>query len=57
VQITFFEDRPQHSHVMPPGGFRLAIVNSFGLEAGLRVRTAMARDFGLSALEREKLAV
>jgi hypothetical protein len=58
VQITFFEDRPQHSHVMPPGGFRLGIVNSFGLEAGMRVRAAMARDFGLNAIERrEKLAV
>jgi hypothetical protein len=58
VQITFFDDRPYASHVMPPGGFRLAIVNSFSLEAGKRVRATMARGFGLRTLERrEKLAV
>jgi hypothetical protein len=47
VQITFFEDRPQHAHVMPPGGFRLAIVNAHSLEAGMRLRATMLRDFGL----------
>jgi hypothetical protein len=47
VQITFFEDRPQGAHVMPPGGFRLAVINSFNLQAGLRLRAKMARDFGL----------
>jgi hypothetical protein len=47
VQITFFEDRPQHEHVMPPGGFRLAVINSFELEAGMQLRAVMARDFGL----------
>ena len=58
VQITFFEDRPQHAHTMPPGGFRLAVINSFNLEAGLRVRSAMAREFGLQERVRlEKLAV
>ncbi|MGO9425872.1 MAG: hypothetical protein ACLQAR_06660 [Steroidobacteraceae bacterium] len=58
VQITFFEDRPQHAHTMPPGGFRLAVINSFNLEAGLRVRSAMAREFGLQEHMRlEKIAV
>jgi hypothetical protein len=47
VQITFRADQPQHAHIMPPGGFRLAVINSFSLEAGLRLRAAMARDFGL----------
>jgi hypothetical protein len=47
LQITFFEDRPQNSHVMPPGGFRLAIVNSVDLEAALSLRDTMARGFGL----------
>jgi hypothetical protein len=47
LQITFFEDRPQTAHVMPPGGFRLAIVNSFDLEAALALRDTMARGFGL----------
>jgi hypothetical protein len=58
VQITFFEDRPQHAHVMPPGGFRLAVINSLNLETGLRLRATMARDFGLQAFTRfQKLAV
>ncbi len=47
VQITFFEDRPQRAHVMPPGGFRLAVINSTELDAGMRLRSVMARDFGL----------
>jgi hypothetical protein len=47
VQITFFEDRPQHAHVMPPGGFRLAVVNGIDLDAGMRLRTIMVGDFGL----------
>jgi hypothetical protein len=47
VQITFFPDRPQRAHVMPPGGFRLAVINSACLEAAVRLRARMARDFGL----------
>jgi hypothetical protein len=47
VQITFFPDRPPRAHVMPPGGFRLAVINSGCLEAALRLRARMARDFGL----------
>jgi len=47
VQITFCPDRPQHAHVMPPGGFRLAVINSGCLEAALRLRARMAGDFGL----------
>jgi hypothetical protein len=47
VQITFFEDRPQHAHVMPPGGFRLAVINGIDLESGMRLRAVMAREFGL----------
>jgi hypothetical protein len=47
VQITFSPDRPQHAHVMPPGGFRLAVINSGCLEAALDLRSRMARDFGL----------
>jgi hypothetical protein len=47
VQITFCADRPQRAHVMPPGGFRLAVINSACLEAALRLRARMARDFGL----------
>ncbi len=45
IQITFHEDRPPASHSMPPGGFRLAIVNTFDLEIGRRVREELALSF------------
>jgi hypothetical protein len=32
---------------MPPGGFRLAVINSECLEAALRLRARMAGEFGL----------
>jgi len=58
VQITFFEDRPQHAHVMPPGGFRLAVINSFNLEAAMRLRARMAHEFDLpEQIRLEKRAV
>jgi len=45
VQITFHTDRPAAAHPMPPGGFRLAIVNCRELEAGRAARTALAAAF------------
>jgi hypothetical protein len=57
IQITFFDDRPPNSHAMPPGGFRLAIVNCFNFQVGLRVRSTMAVEFGVADWGRaEKLA-
>jgi hypothetical protein len=38
VQITFHEDVAPERHAMPPGGFRLAIVNGFDLAAALAAR-------------------
>ncbi len=38
VQITFHEDRPPERHAMPPGGFRLAIVNAWSLATGAAAR-------------------
>jgi hypothetical protein len=38
VQTTFHEDRDPEAHAMPPGGFRLAIVNCWDLDVGLRAR-------------------
>lgn len=38
VQISFHEDRDPSHHSMPPGGFRLAIINATSLEAGRRAR-------------------
>jgi len=47
VQITFHEDRTPDSHAMPPGGFRLAIVNGFDLPATLVARLRLTEYFGL----------
>ena len=42
VQITFHQDRPADQHAMPPGGFRLAIVNCWDLDAGRAAREKLA---------------
>jgi hypothetical protein len=50
VQITFHAERDPAHHAMPPGGFRLAIVNARGLQAGRdareRLRAAILRASG-----------
>jgi hypothetical protein len=48
IQITFHPDRPPDAHAMPPGGFRLAIVNCWDLAVGLLVRERLARLFRMS---------
>lgn len=45
VQITFHEDKPPELHAMPPGGFRLAIINGWDLGAGLEARDRLAVQF------------
>ena len=45
IQVTFYEDRPPSAHSMPPGGFRLAIVNTHDLALGRRVREELALSF------------
>lgn len=45
VQITFHEDRAPDQHAMPPGGFRLAIVNCWDLEVGAQARARLAAHF------------
>jgi hypothetical protein len=45
VQITFHEDKPPEAHSMPPGGFRLAIVNCWDLNVGLEARQKLALMF------------
>ncbi|MDX1432293.1 MAG: hypothetical protein R3286_07565 [Gammaproteobacteria bacterium] len=45
VQITFHEDVPPEQHAMPPGGFRLAIINCWDLETGLQAREDLALTF------------
>ncbi|HEX7417993.1 MAG TPA: hypothetical protein VF315_08070 [Steroidobacteraceae bacterium] len=45
LQITFHEDRPPASHAMPAGGFRLAVINCFDLDAGRHAREQLAEEF------------
>jgi len=45
VQITFHEDRAPERHAMPPGGFRLAIVNGFDLRAAMTARQRLKEFF------------
>jgi len=47
IQITFEANRPGAEHAMPPGGFRLAIVNAWDLAAGRRIRAHLAAEFGV----------
>ena len=47
LQITFHAGQPGSLHAMPPGGFRLAIINTWDLATGLAVRRQMAREFDL----------
>ena len=49
IQITFEDEVPAEHHAMPPGGFRLAIVNAWDLEAG-RVVRARLRDLFSAAI-------
>jgi hypothetical protein len=46
VQVTFHADKAPDRHAMPPGGFRLAIVNCWDLEAGRAARQRLAAWFG-----------
>jgi hypothetical protein len=45
VQITFHEDRPPERHSMPPGGFRVAVINAFDLAGGKAAREILRRHF------------
>lgn len=45
VQITFHEGRAAAHHAMPPGGFRLAVVNCWDLSAGKRARQDLKAHF------------
>jgi len=45
VQVTFHEDRAAEAHAMPPGGFRVALVNASDLDAGRRGRDSLREWF------------
>ncbi len=45
LQITFHEDLPPERHAMPPGGFRLAVINGSDLAAALAARERLKAQF------------
>lgn len=45
IQLPFDEWQPAEQHSMPPGGFRLAILNGFTLEECLRAREDLKECF------------
>jgi hypothetical protein len=45
VQITFHQEVPPERHAMPPGGFRLAVVNGFELPAAFAARERLKEHF------------
>ena len=45
IQITFDETVAPEHHAMPPGGFRLAIINCWDLDSGKEVREELRRLF------------
>jgi hypothetical protein len=55
IQITFHDDKPHAEHAMPPGGFRLAVVNCWSLAAGLLVRERLRQMFRTTSAARSAL--
>ena len=45
LQITFHEDIAPDRHAMPPGGFRVAIVNCWDISAGIAARDRLRMHF------------
>jgi hypothetical protein len=46
IQVTFHPELAPERHAMPPGGFRLAIVNCWDLQAGMEARERLRQEFG-----------
>lgn len=47
IQITFNDNMLPEKHAMPPGGFRLAVVNSYSLSKGRKTVAKLADFFGV----------
>lgn len=45
LQVTFHEGKPPQDHAMPPGGFRLGVVNATSLDAARAARRRLATAF------------
>jgi hypothetical protein len=52
VQITFHEDLAPERHAMPPGGFRLAVINALDLAAARAARERLREHFLATAQHR-----
>ena len=52
LQITFYDKKDAGLHPMPPGGFRLGIVNAWDLQAGFAAVDELARAFPTHSLLR-----
>lgn len=49
LQITFHEQVDPDRHAMPPGGFRVAVINCWDRAAGIAARDALRKHFETSA--------
>lgn len=56
LQVTFHEAKESESHPMPPGGFRLGIVNCTDLAAGFAALGALAKSFPAAAILDQRLS-
>lgn len=45
LQVTFHEGKPPEAHAMPPGGFRLAVINASSLAGARAARHRLAEAF------------
>jgi hypothetical protein len=50
LQITFHESLPPQNHAMPPGGFRLAVINATELPAAMAARRRLAEAWPFSLI-------
>jgi hypothetical protein len=51
IQLTFHENKAPKLHSMPPGGFRLAVVNCWDAEVGFKAREQLAALFREKAVQ------
>jgi len=52
LQITFYDGKEAVDHPMPPGGFRIGIVNAWDLQAGFGAIDELAKSFPTHSLLR-----
>jgi hypothetical protein len=45
LQITFYDNKSAGDHPMPPGGFRVGIINAWDLQAGFAAIAELAKSF------------